>query len=231
MIPLLLATLAVAAPCVPTDAIKVLRGGEGDLKEAYLCVAGDDTGDDLLVASLDVTGASPSTPPSAVKSVENTAVLPAPTLDDDAIHARLTRALALWLLQHDQAVWDPALVRRLPATDRRLLSDGVRARAGRASPAPEHAKVFANFDWYKPVPNWTEGRLDETDRANIALAEKPPPAPPPAPAATEEPVLPAAAPPPPQARWCGCATGGRPGLGLGLLLAALLGWARTPRRA
>ncbi len=198
--------LASDTPCDPNAALKVLQGAEGDLKTAYLCLAGDEVGDDLLAAALDVTGATPATAPTTVVIEGGRGVVPAPKLDDDAVHARLTRALTLWFLQHNEQQWDPMLVRRLPAVDRRLLADGVKARRGRASPAPEHAKVFANFDWYAPIATYTDGRLTPLDLEHIAVANKPPPAPPPvAPAPPEVAAAPVVAAEP--AAWCGCTTG------------------------
>jgi len=212
MILLLLA--AWADPCSPEAAVGILRGDPGDLKTAYLCLATDERGDDLTVAALDATPAAPAPDPAA----------PLPTGSDaDMARARYTRALALWLLNHADVQWDPSLVRRLPAVDRRLLADGVRALRGRESASPEHVKVLQNFSWYKPDPTYTDGRLSAIDRANIAMADKPPPAPPPLPAAMAAADGPGGAPPtpPPSTGGCGCA--GTPGaLGLGAGLAALL---------
>lgn len=212
MIALVLA--AWADTCDPAAALAVLRGEPGDLKTAYLCLAGDDLGDDLVVAALDATPAAAAP----------TADAPLPTGSDaDMSRARYSRALALWLLQHAEAQWDPALVRRLPAADRRLLADGVRARRGRASAAPEHEKVFQNFSWYKPDPTYTDGRLGAIDRANIAMADKPPPAPPPLPPVKAAADGPAGGPPPAPAATggCGCAASPTP-VGPGLLLLGLL---------
>jgi hypothetical protein len=93
----------------------------------------------------------------------------------DPTNTRLTRALALWLLERADTPWDPDLVTRLPAADRRLLADGVRARRGRATPAPDHARVFEQLPWYHPVPSYNDGKLTPTDMQNIRLADAPPP--------------------------------------------------------
>jgi uncharacterized protein (TIGR03382 family) len=117
---------------------------------------------------------------------------------------RLTRAIALWLLCHPDGAWAADIVRRLGADDRRLLADGVHAVRGRPSPAPEHAKVYAQFPWYQPSPRYTDRLLSETDRANIALADNPP-APPPPPAEPAADLTPAPAGGPTAKGMCGCA--------------------------
>jgi hypothetical protein len=158
--------------CDPPAAVTGVRAGQ---KEAYLCLAETDAGRDAILAALDAGGEHPE---------------------------RLTRALALWLLHHDAAEWDPALVRRLSAADRRILADGVRARRGRKSPVPDHDRVFSQFEWYKPRPDYHEGRLTPVDRANIRMADSPPPPPPPV---AEAPA--AAATPAPSTGVCGCNSG------------------------
>jgi uncharacterized protein (TIGR03382 family) len=207
--------LSVAFACEPAASLGVLKGGPGDLKAAYVCLAEVDEGDDLLVPLVDAYIAAPAPKAEA----------PVPTgTDADMVHARATRALALWLLQRTDAQWDPALLRRLPAADRRLLADGVRARRGRASPSPDDAAIFQNFAWYKPDPHYTEGRLTAIDRANIAMADRPPPAPAPPPPPGPDEM--AAVPPAEQVAspgWCGCATATGAGpLALLLAFAALL---------
>lgn len=116
---------------------------------------------------------------------------------DDPTNPRLSRALALWLLERADTAWDPDLVRLLPAPDRRLIADGVRARRGRKTPAPEHEKVFLQMDWYNPIPGYSDARLTETDRANIAMADKPPPKVEPPPVETTSPPT----------QPCGCGGG------------------------
>lgn len=190
--------LASAHACDLAMSVQILR--ETGAKEDYLCVAADPGGATAVTAALD--------------GLQGTAE------ELDGPRSRYTRALTLWLLQQD-VEWDPALVRRLSADDRRLLSDGVRAHRGRPSPAPTHDAIFKNLPWYKPDPNYTDGRLLPEDRAKIALADNPPPAPPPAPevdevAAAKEVAVqgPAAETP-----WCGCATGGAVGAwGIGAAL-------------
>jgi hypothetical protein len=123
----------------------------------------------------------------------------------DPGQVRLTRALALWLLERSDAPMDADLVRSLSADDRRFLADGIRARRGRRSPASGHDRVFARFDWYQPDENWTPARLTAVDRDNIALCDRPPPV---APAEVEQ--------------GCGCSRGC-----VALAFAPLL---RRPRR-
>lgn len=154
---ILAVTLAFAADCDVAGALTTLRTTSDEA--AYHCV-------------IDASGAHDALA-QAVRS--------------DRTNPRLTRALGLWLLQNVPGEFTTADVQLLTADDRRLLSDGVRARRGRASPAPEHAKVFQQFSWYHPVLGWTDARLDATDRANIQLADDPPPVVPetaPTPAAT-----------------------------------------------
>lgn len=145
--------------------------------------------------------------------------------------ARLTRALALWLLRRADRELDVALVRSLSPADRRLLADGIRARRGRRSPVPDHAAVFEQFAWYEPSAGYTDGRLTERDRANIATVDRPPPAPTPA-AAVEAPEAPEAAAPPELTRLCGCdgAGSGSAGVSAAAALLATLGLRRGRAR-
>ncbi|MDP2309528.1 MAG: hypothetical protein Q8P18_26130 [Pseudomonadota bacterium] len=208
---LLLVGLALAAPtersgCDPAAALSevVSRGA----REAYLCVSRAEVGKELVLAEM-------AKDPLGERSGRS--------------DGRLTRALALWLLERTDRAMDPDLLARLAPADRRLLADGIRARRGRASPSPEHAAVFGQLSWYAPTPGYTDARLRPIDRANLALVD---PAvrllPPPdeeegdeeAPAASGVSVATPAT--------CGCASGGgRTGLGVGLAaLVALLGVAR-----
>ena len=88
---------------------------------------------------------------------------------------RLSRALAMWMLQRADTPFNPVYVEKLSPADRRLIADGVRARRGRPSPVPEHAAVFKQFAWYTPVATYTDGRLKPGDKEQIALMEKPRP--------------------------------------------------------
>ena len=128
---------------------------------------------------------------------------------DEAAHPRYTRALALHLATRSERPLDVAHVRRLNPADRRLLADAVKAKAGRKSPAAAHDAVFQKMPWYAPREGYTDGRLTEVQRHNIALANKPPtesvaasrspapvPEPLPPPASLESPTAPAS---------CGCA--------------------------
>jgi hypothetical protein len=142
----------------------------------------------------------------------------------------LTRALAVHWMQRLDQPFPHEVARAIPASDRRLLSDAVRARRGRASPAPEHAEVFEQFAWYAPNPRYTDGRLTTLDRENIAVLSSPPEPPKPP---EEEPAAAAiasAAATPATERGCqsGCATA--PGWSLSLLpLCAVLAVIRRRR--
>lgn len=198
---LLAAALAYAGACDPAAAVARLR--TDGAREDYTCVIEDDGGRALLEAEL-------------LKGGEST--------------ERLTRALALWLLERTDQPMDPAVVEKLAPSDRRLLADGIRARRGRASPAPDHARVFAQFAWYAPVAGYTDARLRPIDRENLAVVDPrvrltPPPAPPPETPAEEPAAEPAPEGPNLTQALCGCrSTGGAPA-GVALLgaLAALVG--------
>ena len=133
---------------------------------------------------------------------------------------RVTRALALWRMQRlDSRIPDDE-ARAYNADDRRLLRDAVAARRGRASPVPEHARIFALFPWYQPDPSYTNARLTALDKANMALLDSPPKPP----VAEKEPakdaVAEAAPGAPPSSGHCGCGTTGA-GASLAWVLAAL----------
>lgn len=172
------------ADCDPVAAVPGVRDGQQD---AYVCTITNDAGRDALIAALDAGGDNPE---------------------------RLTRALALHLLLRADAPLAVEDVRRLSAADRRLVSDGIRARRGRASPVKAHADVFGRWDWYRPVVSYSDGRLRDVDRANIALADKPPEPPP---------VVVEAAPaePPAATPLFGCATGPARSAATGLLAATI----------
>lgn len=141
--------VAAAFACDPIAAVATLRT-TGD-RDAYLCVSGAEVARDPLVAAI-------------VAEPDNT---------------RLTRALALWIIERAEQPFDADLVRRLNPADRRLLADAVRARRGRKTPVADHAKVFEQFAWYQPRETYTDSRLTAQDRANIGLADDPPPPKPP----------------------------------------------------
>ncbi len=212
--------IAAAHACDLGASIAALKDTGG--KEDYLCAAADPGGATALVTALD----------GLQGTVEEL----------DGPRGRYTRAITLWLLQQDVG-WDAVLVRRLSADDRRLLSDGVRARRGRPSPSPAHDAIFKNLPWYKPDAGYTDGRLSPDDRAKIALADNPPPVPAPVAKVNEveearrEAAAAQAARDAQPMSLCGCATSGQ-GSALGALGAGLLlvrrrraggtSWARTP---
>lgn len=158
MIPLLLG-LSIAHAQAPAcdgdpDAWITRLRAEAD-RQTYLCLAlADDAHDPLLAAAQ-----------AALADRGN----------DAGEDNRLTRALAVHLLQRlDRALTEDE-VRALNAADRRLLSDGVRAWRGRRTPSAEHERVFSQFAWYQPVDGYNNGLLTDQDRANIRLLDDPPP--------------------------------------------------------
>lgn len=159
MIPLLLG-LFIAHAQAPTchgepDAWITRLRAEAD-RQTYLCLALTDDAHDPLLAAAQATLADRG--------------------NDAGEDNRLTRALAIHLLQRlDRALTEDE-VRALNAADRRLLSDGVRAWRGRRTPSPEHERVFSQFAWYHPVDGYNNGLLTAQDRANITLLDDPPPA-------------------------------------------------------
>ncbi|MFN7143292.1 MAG: MYXO-CTERM sorting domain-containing protein [Myxococcota bacterium] len=197
----LAAALAYAGACDPAAAVARLR--TDGAREDYTCVIEDDGGRALLEAEL-------------VKGAEGT--------------ERLTRALALWLLARTDQPMDPAVVDKLAPSDRRLLADGIRARRGRASPAPDHARVFEQFDWYAPVAGYTDARLRPIDRENLEVVDPwvrltPPPAPPPQAPPEKAEEAPAPEGPNLTQALCGCGSTGAAPVGLAFVgaLAAVVG--------
>lgn len=150
---------------------------EGD-KRAYLCLVQRDEAGSALMTAAAAGGAG---------------------------HERVTRALAVWRMPRlDERIPDDEARTYNPA-DRRLLRDAVQARRGRASPVPENAEIFAQFDWYKPDPHYTTARLDDLDRVNLGLVDKPPEVPKPVAAPAAEAMAEAPPAPPADSKGCGCA--------------------------
>ena len=183
------------------------RGAE----PAYLCLAARDDAGPALLAAAQAIGPETEHP------------------------ARVSRALALHLMQrldrpltHDEA-------RALPAVDRRLLRDAVQARRGRPSPVPEHEALFRKFSWYRPDSSWSKSSLSALDRQNMALLDAPPKAPKAPKGEGDEAAIAALADAaqatPAGAGACGgCASGPGAPVGAGLsLLGALLARARRRR--
>jgi hypothetical protein len=133
------------AACDVASAIPEVR--DHGRREAYTCLMGAEEAASSLVRALFETPGDP----------------------------RLSRALALWMLQRADTPFDPAHVERLAPADLRMLADGVRARRGRKSPVPEHDQVFTQFAWYRPVATYTDGRLKPGDREQIAMLDRPVP--------------------------------------------------------
>lgn len=141
---------------------------------------------------------------------------------------RITRALAVYRLDHlDEAIEPPEARAYLPA-DVRLVSDGIYAHRGRKSPAEAHVMVFERFDWYAPDPTYTDGRLTEVDRANLEMLTNPPPP-------SEEPtaadaMASAEDAPPRRESACACSTGAVGPWALALLILARRGRAPSGGR-
>lgn len=148
--------------------------------------------------------------------------------DGDTARKRWARALSLWLIARSTTPFDPDVVRLLSADDRRLISDGVRARRGRKSASAEHDAIFRKQWWYHVDPGYTDNKLTAVERDNIAIADKPPPA-----AKATAPAEPLVPPPPAHATIdeppsaCGCAT---PSGGGATGLAGIVAWLGRRRR-
>ena len=197
-------TAAEAAPSCGTlvELIGKMRLAED--KEAWLCLTRNDEAGPSLMNALAAGGAGAD---------------------------RLTRGLALWRMERlDEPISDDE-ARALSPGDRRLLRDAIQARRGRASPAPEHAAIFAWFAWYKPDSHYTAARLTVPDQQNMALLDKPPPKPPPTPPAAEamKDAVTELPTPQPEPGVCGCASLEGSASGLGTLL--VLAFAASRRRA
>lgn len=195
---LALAALLLAAPSPALAEDLVCEGDveawidevvEKGARDAYRCLAATDAAGPALLARTQAEG-----------------------FEDLKFHERVTRALAVHLMERLDRPLDAALVRGLGAADRRILRDAVYARRGRRSPSPAHHAVFEQFDWYEPSPTYNNGALTELDRANIALIDDPPAPPEPEapPSAADAVAETAQAPAPEASSGCGCATGAAP---------------------
>lgn len=192
------------APCLPEEITAYIDAVEQThSREAYLCLA-----------TLDEAGGA---------LLEQVTRAPEPS-------TQLTRALAIHWMQRLDQPFPHDVARALPAVDRRLLSDAVKARLGRQSPAPEHVAVFEQFAWYTPDARYTDGRLTEQDRQNLTVLASPPaPPPPPEEPSAAEMIADVAATPATE-RGCaaGCATTRHrsPRLPLLAVLVGVLLWRR-----
>lgn len=174
---------AEACEGTPADWIEAVRV-QGK-RDAYLCIAKTETAGAALLEAIGQEGFA-----------------------ELGGKERITRALAVHLLHQLERPLTGEEVRALAPADRRLLRDGVYARRGRPTPSPEHEAVFSQFAWYAPVAEFNNGRLEASDRENIAIIDKPPKAPvaEAAPSAAEamaetntpRPPPPPGAPPPPE---------------------------------
>lgn len=147
-------------------------------------------------------------------------------IDAEPERETLTRALAVWRMHRlDEGITDEES-RAYQGGDRRLLSDAIKAHRGRKSMVPANEQIFEEMGWYKPIDQYTDGRLTEVDRANIALIITPAVKPEPPPAAALEPL--AVAEKIDDTGLCGCSS--RPGSGSLLGLVGLLGLLALRRR-
>lgn len=138
------ASNAAEVPCDIAAAIDEIR--DHGNQDAYLCVATSDAGDAPLREAI-----------SANQGNAN----------------RLTRALGIWLLLHAEQPFAVENVALIGPSDERLLADGIKARRGRRSAVADHESVFLQFDWYKPVPHYTDAMLRPIDRENLAALAAP----------------------------------------------------------
>jgi len=143
----LMLAVALGGDCpVSFDARVSLLLGEG-LRDHYLCVVEADDSERQLVSYM------------------------GPTWKESA--APLRRALVFVLLNTTNRLWNPKHVLLLSPADRRLLADGVKARKGRKSPSVEHHAIFNQWQWYRPIPSYTDNRMSQTDRINVGMADNP----------------------------------------------------------
>lgn len=131
---------------IPAYIEAVATGGK---KEAYFCLAALDEAPAALITDLETRQESQRT--------------------------RVSRALAVHLLQRLDAPLPPEAVGALEPVDRRLLRDGIYAHRGRKTPSEDHAVVFEQFDWYQPKGRFNNRALTEVDRQNITFLDTPPP--------------------------------------------------------
>jgi len=187
----------------PLDAYMsaVATGGKRD---AYMCLAVLDDAQASLIARLE--------DPALVEGARS----------------RISRALAIHLLQRLDTTIAVEAVRVLEASERNLVRDGIHAHRGRQSASEEHHTVFEQFDWYRPDENFSNRLLQDVDMANIAMLDNPPPEPveEPPPTAADAIAETQAQTGPEVPTWCGCqaplgAVGGLWLAGLGLV-----GWRR-----
>jgi len=135
---------------------------------------------------------------------------------DHSSRERLSRAVALWRLKRLETPISGEEARAYLPADIRLLMDGIHAFRGRATPSPEHLKVFEQLDWYSPDPRYTDTKLLLQDAANLDQLRDPPkgfePAVPLAPTRTE----------PIERSHCGCQTDSSPAGFWAILIALIL---------
>jgi hypothetical protein len=140
-------SLALSAACPKTveEAINQLVN-RGDVAAYHCMVARDDSVDELA-----------SRVPSAAEKTK----------------PRLQRALVFALLSKADNRLSAINVSLLSPADRRLLADGLKAKRGRKSPSELHDHIFSQWDWYQPLPTYTDNRLRVIDQENIALVDEP----------------------------------------------------------
>lgn len=180
---------------------------EHSREDAYRCLADRDDAGSFLVAEV----------AALAKGVEDT---------------KLTRALAIHIMQRLDRPVPADQSRALGGADRRFLRDAVHARRGRQSPVPSNARVFERFDWYEPDRSYTPARLTALDHANLTMIDSPPKAPKVDPAGgTAADAMAEAAPAAGAgtAGMCGCSAAS--GAAVGGLWVGLLGFAVGRRRS
>jgi MYXO-CTERM domain-containing protein len=137
----------------------------------------------------------------------------------------LTRALAVWRIHRlDEPITDEES-RAYQGGDRRLLTDAVKAKKGRKSASPDNEKIFTELGWYAPVATYTDGLLDDNDRANIDLLRTPAPVPEPELVFEPEPLAEKVD----DTKGCGCSS--QPGAGSLWGLVGLVGLLAMRRRS
>lgn len=218
--------------CDPNAALTSLRSYDEGVQEGYVCLARVADGATRVLDALNqLESSTPPQEPITLTDADEGGLAGLDPTRPSAVHARYTRALGLWLLEHADVEMDGQLVRRLAPADRRLLEDGIKARRGRPSLSSDNVKVFEKLGWYRPDPRYTDNRLTDVDRANLAvvLNPPPPPAPPPKPTPDTKPMsegAPTQRGPKAEAgpsAGCGCNSGGDWGMSCIVAVLTIIG--------
>lgn len=143
----LMLSVAFGATCPDSFEARVAELLQEGIKEHYVCVVDAEDAERQLVAAMGQTWQDSAAP--------------------------LRRAMVFVLLNTLERPWNPKHVLLLSPADRRLLADGVKARRGRKSPSLEHDQIFRQWDWYRPIPSYTDNRLSQIDVINVGMADNP----------------------------------------------------------